>query len=243
MPCGQAAAPGTSLAGPRRATVGTVNPSYRGVVFDLDGVLADSEGLHVEAWQETLQKLGVAWQQVPLQEWVGIPDVEIVKQAVVEYGIPLSPEALLERKREAFRALVSAKLEPFAGVGEALRSLDSLCLGLATASPRRETELMLSVMGLRELFPVTVTGDDVRHTKPHPETYLSAADRLGVEPERCLAVEDSPVGLKSALDAGLTALAVANTFAADRLRAARRVFSSTVDAVKWIRESACRRSG
>jgi HAD superfamily hydrolase (TIGR01509 family) len=216
--------------------VGAVDELYEGVVFDLDGVLADSEGLHVEAWKATLTELEVPWQKVPLGAWVGVPDAEIVGPAVEEYRIPLGPAELLERKRSAFRDLVSRKLEPFPGVREALAELDSRPLGLATASPRRETELMLSVMGLRARFPVTVTGDDVSHPKPHPETYLRAAGGLGLPPERCLALEDSPVGLRAALAAGLTGLAVTNTYAAADLRAARRVFTSTVEAVRWIRE-------
>jgi HAD superfamily hydrolase (TIGR01509 family) len=215
--------------------VGAVERLYQGVVFDLDGVLADSEGIHVEAWKLTLEQLKVPWEEVPLQEWVGIPDVEIVGQAVEEYRIPLSPADLLERKRSVFRSLIPRQLRPFAGVREELGTLDAMPLGLATASPRRETELMLGVMGLRALFSVTVTGDDVQHPKPHPETYLTAAARLGVAPRHCLAVEDSPVGLAAALAAGLTAVAVTNTFPLGELTGAHRVFASTVEAVRWIR--------
>jgi HAD superfamily hydrolase (TIGR01509 family) len=223
--------------------VGAVERLYQGVVFDLDGVLADSEGLHVEAWKITLEQLKVPWADVPVQEWVGIPDVEIVGQAVEEFRIPLSPEDLLERKRSAFRSLIPAQLRPFSGVREELLTLDPVPLGLATASPRRETELMLAVMGLRAFFPVTVTGDDVQHPKPHPETYLTAAELLGIVPLHCLAVEDSSVGLRAALAAGLTALAVTTTFPAAKLAGAHRVFASTVESVRWIREHTGGRAG
>lgn len=211
-----------------------MNGPFRGVVFDLDGVLADSEDLHVEAWKLTLQRLGVAWEQVPLDQWVGVPDVRIVDQAVIDYRIPLTPARLLQRKRVAFRDLVARKLRPFEGVREELAALDSLPLGLATASPRRETELMLRVMGLRKLFRATVTGDDVRNPKPHPETYLTAARRIRVEPGDCVAVEDSPVGLRSALQAGLAAVAVANTYPPEKLAEAQKVFATTAQAIRWI---------
>lgn len=208
--------------------------AFRGVVFDLDGVLADSEGLHIEAWKLTLQRLQVPWQQVPLHQWVGVPDVRLVDQAVIDYRIPLSPRRLLQRKRAAFRDLVARTLQPFEGVREELSTLDSVPLGLATATPRREAELMLRVMGLRKLFRATVTGDDVRNPKPHPETYLTAARRIGLEPRDCLALEDSPVGLRSAREAGLTALAVVNTYGPEKLHEAQRIFASTAEAIRWI---------
>jgi beta-phosphoglucomutase len=208
---------------------------FLAVVFDLDGVLADSEGLHILAWEEIARVYHLAENRMPLHDWIGYPDTEIVKDVVREHGLSIPPEDLLEHKRRIYRVLVAEKLKPIPGSLEALDELDSISLGLATSSSRSEAELMLRVLGIRDRFRTIVTSDDVKQAKPAPDSYLLAAERLGVPAVRCVAIEDSSTGVQSARRAGLTVLAVTNSLPAEKLSAAHQIFASTWDAVMWVR--------
>ncbi len=207
----------------------------RAVVFDLDGVLADSEGLHILAWEEIAREYRLAEDRMPLHDWIGYPDTEIVKDVVRENGLSISPEDLLEHKRRIFRRLIAEKLKPIPGSVEALTDLDSIPLGLATSSSRSEAELMLRILGVKDRFRTIVTSDDVKRTKPEPDSYRLAVKRLGVAPVCCVAIEDSAAGVQSARQAGLTVLAVTNSLPAGKLAAAHEIFASTAEAVGWIK--------
>jgi beta-phosphoglucomutase len=211
------------------------------VVFDLDGVVADSEPLHVRAWVQVLEGLGLSVERIgdpSLAAWVGVPDVDIVGGLVERFRLPLSAEELLDRKREAYRALIPGALTAFPGVREELASWDGMPLGMATATPRREAELMLATLGLAGVFRVLVTRDEVRRTKPAPECYLLAASGLGLDPARCAAVEDAPYGVQAAREAGMHVLGVTTSYPARRLRQAHCLFSTVPQAIRWLKARA-----
>ena len=147
----------------------------------------------------------------------------------------ISPEDLLEHKRRIFRRLIAEKLKPIPGSVEALTDLDSIPLGLATSSSRSEAELMLRILGVKDRFRTIVTSDDVKRSKPEPDSYRLAVRRLGVAPVCCVAIEDSAAGVQSARQAGLTVLAVTNSLPAEKLAAAHEIFASTAEAVGWIK--------
>jgi HAD superfamily hydrolase (TIGR01509 family) len=208
------------------------------VVFDLDGVVADSEPLHVRSWIQVLERLGVGLEQIGEPgpaAWVGVPDVEIVGGLGQRLRIPLSAEELLRRKREAYRALVPEALRAFPGVREELASWDGVPLAMATATPRREAELMLATLGLSRVFRVLVTRDEVQRTKPAPDCYLLAASGLGLDPARCAAVEDAPYGVQAAREAGMHVLAVTTSYPAERLGQAHRLFLTVPQAIRWLK--------
>ena len=210
----------------------------RAVVFDLDGVVADSEPLHVRAWVQVLDGLGVSVGQIgepSLAAWVGVPDVLMVGGLVERFGLPLGAEELLDRKRAAYRALIPEALTAFPGVREELASWDGVPLGMATATPRREAELMLATLGLSGVFRVLVTRDEVRRSKPAPDCYLLAASGLGLDPARCAAVEDAPYGMRSAREAGMHVLGVTTSYPAERLGEAHRLFTTVPQAIRWLK--------
>lgn len=207
----------------------------RAVIFDLDGVLADSEGIHILAWEEIAREYRLSKDRLPLHDWIGYPDTEIVKDVVREHGLSVTPEDLLDQKRGIFRRLIAEKLEPIPGAIEALAALEPLPLGLATSSSRTEAELMLRILGITDRFRTVVTADEVTHSKPEPDSYLLAAERLGITPEYCVAIEDSSAGIQSARAAGMIVLAVTNSLPAERLTVANEIFDSTEDAVRWIK--------
>jgi HAD superfamily hydrolase (TIGR01509 family) len=208
------------------------------VVFDLDGVVADSEPLHVRAWVEVLGGLGVGVQRIgepTLASWVGVPDVEIVGGLVERFGLSLGAGELLERKRAAYRALIPGALAAFPGVAEELASWDGMPLAVATATPRREAELMLQTMGLAGVFRVLVTRDEVKQPKPAPDCYLLAASGLGLDPKQCAAVEDAPYGVRAAREAGMHVLGVTTSYSAQQLGEAHRLFDSVPRAIRWLK--------
>jgi beta-phosphoglucomutase len=209
--------------------------AIRGVIFDLDGVLADSEGIHILAWEQIAREYRLPEDRLPLHDWIGYADTEIVKDVVREHGLSVTPEDLLEQKRRIFRRLIAEQLEPIPGAVEALSELEPLPLGLATSSSRTEAELMLRILGITDRFRTVVTADEVKHSKPEPDSYLLAAEGLGIAPEHCVAIEDSSSGVKSARAAGMIVLAVTNSLPAERLTAANEIFDSTVDAIRWIK--------
>jgi beta-phosphoglucomutase len=209
----------------------------RAVIFDLDGVLADSEGLHVQAWRRVFAERDWPFDRRWASDWVGVPDVEIA--AVVAARFPARPGAdgLVREKRERFRELVSAGLQPFEGVSAELERCRDLSIPVAvgTSSARAEATLMLQVMGFEPYFPVVVAGDDVPRVKPAPDIFLAAARLLEVPPARCIVVEDSPGGIAAAQAAGAAVVAVTSSFPADKLGSAHRVFAATAEAIRWIR--------
>ena len=217
---------------------GPREPKLRGVVFDLDGVVADSEPLHVRAWVQALGGLGVSVQEIgepSLAAWVGVPDVEIVGGLVERFRLPLGAEELLGRKRAAYRELIPEALAAFPGVSEELASWDGVPLAMATATPRREAELMLRTLGLAGVFRVLVTRDEVRRPKPAPDCYLLAASGLGLDPARCAAVEDAPYGVRAAREAGMHVLGVTTSYPAERLGQAHRLFATVPEAIRWLK--------
>ena len=204
------------------------------MIFDLDGVLADSEGIHILAWEQIAREYRLSEDRLPLHDWIGYADTEIVKDVVRDHGLSVTPEDLLEHKRRIFRRLIAEQLEPIPGAVEALSELEPLPLGLATSSSRTEAELMLRILGITDRFRTVVTADEVKHSKPEPDSYLLAAEGLGITPEHCVAIEDSSSGVQSARAAGMIVLAVTNSLPSERLTAADEIFDSTADAVRWI---------
>jgi HAD superfamily hydrolase (TIGR01509 family) len=191
----------------------------------------------VQAWVEVLGDLGVGQEalgEARLRSWVGVPDVAIVAALVREQALPLSVEELLARKRSAFRELIPRALNAFPGVGAALSAWDGVPVGMATATARREAELMLATLGLRRVFRVLVTGDEVARPKPAPDCYRLAVERLGLAPRDCVAVEDAPHGVQAAKTAGLSVLGVLTSFAPQALAAADRLFPTVLEAVQWL---------
>jgi HAD superfamily hydrolase (TIGR01509 family) len=181
------------------------------VVFDCDGTLVDSEPLAWRAWRDLLARYGydLRPEDIEVTRGRGWPEIHgHFARVVPDIG---SSEAAWEGFSGNLFALLESELPPFDDAIGTARELHArgVPIAVASSSPRARLDATLRAAGLDELFDVTVAGDEVAHGKPAPDLFLAAAERLGVEPAACVAVEDSPPGVASALAAGMTVVAVA----------------------------------
>ena len=196
-----------------------------GVIFDLDGVIADTERLQWAAYRQVLLEFGV---EISLEEyrrhWIagGFGP----EYACATYALPLTPDDLRARKAPGYLTLLEQGVAACPGAGAALARLHPTHrIGLATNTARREVDLILEQLGIASLFHATITREDYRSPKPAPDACLAAATALGVAPAECVVIEDTERGLRAALAAGMRVIAVPNdlTFDNDFSGAARRL--------------------
>lgn len=188
----------------------------RGLIFDLDGVLVDSEPLHLEAARAVLARHGGWVTEEENRAFVGRPEEDFWATFAPRFGIDAPWEDLLRQRIEAFRALLGEgrRVDPLPGVLDAVEAARTrgIRLAVASSSPRALVEPLLEAAGLRPFFPVVLSAEDVRRPKPDPEIYRLAARRLGVRPARAVVVEDSEAGAEAALAAGLTCWVIRNAY-------------------------------
>jgi HAD superfamily hydrolase (TIGR01509 family) len=181
------------------------------VVFDLDGVLMDSEQRWNAAKEALVRETGGSWRDEAPSVMMGMSSLEWSAYLRDDLGVPMELEAI---SREVVRRMEDGyrrELPLLPGAVEAVRALaDRWPLGLASSSNREIIRLALELSGLAESFPVTVSSEEVERGKPAPDVYLEAARRLDVDPTRCVAIEDSSNGLRAAAAAGMGVIAVPN---------------------------------
>lgn len=179
-------------------------------IFDLDGLLADTEHLHCRAYQMALAEIDVELNESEYAEhWIrrgkGIVDW------VENHDLRFDPYALRQRKSEHYLTLIGTSLRPMDGALELLEALNgNLKIALASSSYRDATNGVLSGLKIAHYFDVIVSGLDVARVKPAPDIFLKAADDLGVAPSECLVLEDAEKGVVAAHLAGMRCIAVPN---------------------------------
>ena len=200
------------------------------VVFDFDGVLADTERLHLLAFQEAFRERGWTLAETDyFDRYLGFDDRDLVRAWSIDARIALKPgdeEAIVEAKALAYDAHVGRGSVLFPGAAAAIARLGQRYqLGIASGSLHAEIEHLLG-RGLVPAFQVIVGADDVARSKPAPDLYLAAIARLDVPPGRAVAIEDSRWGLAAARAAGLRTIAITTSYPAATLTSADRVIAS-----------------
>jgi HAD superfamily hydrolase (TIGR01509 family) len=181
------------------------------VVFDLDGVLLDSEAAWVRVKKEFTEETGGHWKEEAQWDMLGMSSIEWSRYMHNELGVPLPPEEISSAVADRLAQQYRERLPLLPGAVDAVRSLARHWpLGLATSSNRNVIDLVLEKSGLADAFAATVSSEEVERGKPAPDVYLETARRLGVDPAACVAIEDSTNGVRSARAAEMTVVAVPN---------------------------------
>jgi beta-phosphoglucomutase family hydrolase len=183
------------------------------LIFDLDGTLADTMPAHYLAWQSALENTGLTFTEEKFYSCGGMATYKIVELLCREQSIEADAQAIAKAKYEAFFPhIVSVKrIDPIVEIAEAHHG--KLPMAIATGGRRPVAQQTIEQVAIGHLFSELVSADDVEHHKPHPETYLKAAEALGVDPSKCVAYEDADPGVVSAREAGMQVVDVRDVLA------------------------------
>ncbi len=200
------------------------------VLFDSDGVVVDSEQISLVAFRQATEEfIGAPLPEDEIEAACGLRDADIVARMARRFGVAVDIEAYKDRKASLYRYYAEEKsVHAFAGVRELLDHLSEqrIPYALASSGPRWKIEYNLAAANLRHLFPVAVSGEEVERGKPEPDVFIEAARRVGMDPRRCVVIEDSVNGVRAARAAGMACMAVTNTFAPFQLHQADRIVES-----------------
>ena len=182
------------------------------VVFDLDGVLIDSEGLWERSRREVTEECGGRWDERASVDTLGMSTPEWAAYIHEQLDVSLPPQEIEQRVVARMERLLLLDLPLMAGAREAVERLAARWpLALATSSTPRLVRLVLGAAGIAECFKATVTAEQAGRGKPAPDVYLAALAALGAAPSLSVAIEDSTNGLRSAHDAGMSVIAIPNS--------------------------------
>lgn len=181
----------------------TINTKAKGLIFDMDGTLADSMPVHFKAWRLTAEENGFKYTEKQFFETAGMPTHKIVPEINRALGLNLDPEKFSRRKEELFlENIKDVKLiEPVAEIVK--RYYNKLPMSIGTGGKKRIAKLTLEIIGFDRYFDIIVSAEDVENHKPYPDTFLKCAELMDVVPEFCQVFEDGEMGLLAAKRAGM----------------------------------------
>jgi HAD superfamily hydrolase (TIGR01509 family) len=187
-----------------------MSPPIRAAIFDLDGVLADSEPTWDEIDAQLLREYGVEYRGEHHREVLGVSYALAIDHYKKAFGISAPAEELMRRRGEIATDFFATKIGLFPHVKEVLEELRqmNLRLAVATSSVSASARPFLDRHKLTKYFEVIITGDEIERGKPHPDIYFRAAEKLGVAPNECLVIEDSLSGVASGKAAGMRVAAI-----------------------------------
>ncbi|MBA7502742.1 Phosphoglycolate phosphatase [subsurface metagenome] len=205
--------------------------SKKTVLWDMDGVIANSGSFHFAAWQETFAKRGVNFTKKDFTKFFGIRNDFIIRNVLGEGLSEENVESIVQEKEASFREKAKGNIKPFPGV---IKLLNTIKKGnfkqvLVSSAPKENIDLLNSELNLEGIFDCIVSGREVAESKPSPQISLLAAEKLGAEPKDCIVIEDSPFGVKAAKAAGMRCLAVTNTHPKQNLGEADKIVNSLED--------------
>jgi len=190
------------------------------VIFDWDGVIVESSDAHRKSWELLAAEEGRSLPPDHFQQGFGMKNPEIIRDLLKWTDNAIDIERLSRRKEELYRRIIREQgLRLVPGAVHLLAELQakSVPMAIASSTERKNITLIMRLYLPRIWFPVLVTAEDVKRSKPEPDVFLTASHRLGVPPESCVVVEDAPAGIAAARRAGMKAVAVATTRPAEML--------------------------
>ena len=185
----------------------------KAVIFDLDGVLIDSEPLHALADNQLLINSGIHVPDNYFDRFVGVTNREMWEKIKNDYSIKLSIEELMELQMPLkLKLLEEMDFKPIKGITELLEDLKkrNIPMAIASSSPRQFIEKVLQKIGVKQYFTILISGEEVERGKPEPDIFLKAAELLNVKPDACIVIEDSASGTIAAKRAGMKCIGYKN---------------------------------
>jgi len=197
-------------------------PTLEAVLFDMDGLIVDTEPIHFQAFKQYMKQHGVDMPESMMTDFIGLPEADNLLDLKAKFRLDASLEQMVAERRVIYLDLIRTQaLRVFPGFWEfsAAARERGLKQAVVSSAPQEQVEIVLSRLfegrpdgPPTSYFDGIVTGDDIHHNKPAPDIYLEGAKRVGIAPDRCLALEDSPPGAQSAVLAGMTAIAIPNEY-------------------------------
>jgi len=213
----------------------------KGVIFDCDGVLVDTERWHWQSWVEILKPFNIDLSKNEYFNYSGIREEIIEADLIKKHLINVKKGELEKKKKDLMKEWVKTKniiLMPFAREAVQFFANKGLRMAVAGNAPRAENILKLKSANLNSYFSMLVAGDDVKRGKPYPDIYLLGCERLELKPEDCLAIEDAEYGLQAAKSAGLTCFVVPSEFSAKQdISKADMVFKNLKELTEFYKQN------
>lgn len=211
----------------------------RAVIFDMDGLMFDSEPVSVEAWIAAGKKMGVNITRDMVKAVFGSNRADLSKYWRKHFGQDFDAERAAELREAEMQKYAREHGIPMKrGLTALLKYLDrkNYRFTIASASSKALIHINTAMAGIADYFEMTVSGDEVRHGKPAPDIYLKAAEKLGVAPEECLVLEDSPAGIAAGAAAGMKTIMVPDMIApTDKEReTVEMIAESLEDVIPWL---------
>jgi beta-phosphoglucomutase family hydrolase len=184
----------------------------RAVIFDMDGVIAETEHIHIEAEKQTMLKYGIKISEDELHKYTGTTARSMFTDLIKKYKLDTTFDRIFNEKERTLFKLLDEDVQPTKDVIDLLHRLREIGikLGIASSSHKRLVEYVLKKLKIIHLFDSVVSAEDVMNSKPDPEIFLLSADRLKVNPAECLVVEDSKLGVEAAKKAKMKCLGYQN---------------------------------
>ena len=180
-----------------------VNKNAKGLIFDLDGTLADTMPIHYIAWKNASARYGIEFTPELFGELAGIPLYPTVEKLNQIFGTNIDPKEMGDIKEAEFESNMHITPE-IKIVTDLVRKYHGILpMAIGTGGMRRLAVRTLEIIGMQDYFDVLVTSEDVQNYKPHPETFLKCAGLMGVDPKDCEVFEDGVLGIKAAVTAGM----------------------------------------
>ncbi|MFW9973068.1 MAG: HAD family hydrolase [Candidatus Odinarchaeota archaeon] len=201
------------------------------IIFDMDGVLADTVPIHFKSWVKMAAEIGINFTREMFEDTFGQQSNTIIRKLVG----PEIEEYLIEKwanlKEKYYREMVRGKLIPVPGVLKIIKRLKSKGFKLAVGSsgPPENVELILSELKIKTYFDVIITAVDVKKGKPEPDVFLIVAKKLNINPKNCLVIEDAPVGIQAAKRAGMISIALTTTHKKEELLDAQLIIKNLTE--------------
>jgi len=205
-----------------------IEKPVRAVIWDMDGVIADTGAFHCRSWQFAFNKQGITFTEADFQRIFGQRNDTIIRLILGREVTQSEIESIANDKEVYFRETVKSHVRPFPGVMALLKTQKThgISAAVASSAPLENIQLILAEAGIADYFQAIVFGKEVSEGKPSPQVFLKAAEKLGVEPANCIVIEDAVAGVAGAKRAGMRCIAVTNTHEAAGLSQADLVVDS-----------------